>query len=77
MEPTSLLAILRTDLELIPYIRYTVKQLSNADKTARLLMFQRFRQEIENDNEWIRIVWFTVEAHFYLNGILNSQNCSI
>ena len=39
-------------------------------------MCQLFRQEIEN-NDWIKNVCFTDEAHFYLNGIFNSQNCSI
>ena len=34
-------------------------------------MCLRFRQEIGNSNDWIKNVWFTDEAHFYLNGIVN------
>ena len=45
MKPTSLLTILRKDLKLIPYKCHTVQQLSNADKTARLAMYQGLRQE--------------------------------
>ena len=40
-------------------------------------MCQQFRQEIDNDNDWIKNFWFTDEAHFYLKGIVNSQNCRI
>lgn len=77
MKPTSLLTVLRKDLKFIPYKCHTVQLLSNADKAARLAMCLRFRQEIGNGNDWIKNVWFTDEAHFYLNGIVNSQNCRI
>ena len=40
-------------------------------------MCQRFRQEIEKDNDWIKNVWFAGEAHFCLNWTVNSQNCRI
>ena len=76
MKPTSLLTILRKDLNKIPYKCHTVQLLSYVDK-ARLAMCLRFRQEIGNGNVWIKNVWFTDEAHFYLEGIVNSQNCRI
>ena len=65
------------DLKLFSYKTHTVQQLSEADKTARVEMCLRCRQKIENDNDWIKNVWFTDEAHFYLNGTVNSQNCRI
>ena len=77
IKPKSLLTIRRKDLKLVPHKCHTVQQLSNTDKTARLEMCQQFRQEIENDNDWIKNVWFTDEAHFYLNEIVNSQNCRL
>ena len=77
MKPATLLTILRKNFKLIPYKCHTVQQLTNADKTARLAMSQRFRQEIENDTDWVRIVLFTDMAQFYLNGIVHSQNNTI
>ena len=29
---------------------------------------------MEADDQWIEDVWFTDEAHFYLNGLVNKQN---
>ena len=73
MKQISLLTILRKDLKLIPYKCHTVQQLSNPDKTARLGNVPT----VSNDNYWIKNAWFAGEALFYLNGIINSQNCRI
>ena len=77
MKQISLLIILTNDLKLIRCKCHTAQKFSNADKTVRLSICQRFYQEIENDNDWVKSVWFTDEAHFYLNGIINSQNCRL
>ena len=76
MKLTSLLTILRKDLEKIMYKCHIIQLLTNSDKAARLAMCLLFRQEIGNGNDWIEIVWFWFrdEAHFYLNGIVNSQS---
>ena len=29
---------------------------------------------MEANNSWINTIWFSDEAHFYLNGVINSQN---
>ena len=75
MKPISLLAILRENLKLVSYKCHTVYQLSNTDKIVRLAICPRFRQEIENDNDWGKNGLFTEEAHFYIHRIVNSQNC--
>ena len=53
---------------------HNVQQLSLVDKAARMEMWLRFQEKIDNDI-WINNVWFSDEAHFYLNGNVNSQNC--
>ena len=30
---------------------------------------------MDNDDTWIKNVWFSDEVQFYLNGNVNSQNC--
>ena len=40
-------------------------------------MCQQSRQEVENDNDWIKNVWFTDDSHFYANVIINPQNWRI
>ena len=76
MKQTSLLTILKKN-KFIPHKCQTLHQLGNANKTARLAMCHRFRQEIKNANDWINIALFTDEAHFYLDGSVNSQNCRV
>lgn len=75
MKPSSLLTILKKDLKLTPYKMHNVQQLSMADKTARMEMCLRFHEIMDNDDDWIKNVWFSDEAHFHLNGNVNSQNC--
>ena len=33
-----------------------------------------FQEKMDNDDEWMHNVLFSDEAHFYLNGNVNSQN---
>lgn len=75
MKPSSMLTILKKDLKLTPYKMHNVQQITEADKTTRMEMCLRFQEKMDNDDEWINNVWFSDEAHFYLNGNVNSQNC--
>ena len=37
-------------------------------------MGEWFNEMMEGDQEWINDVWFSDEAHFYLNGIVSKHN---
>ena len=77
MKPSSTLTILKKDLKLTPYKMHNVQQLSLADKAARMEMCLRFQEKMDTNDTWINNVWFSYEAHFYLNGSINSQNCRV
>ena len=70
MKPSSMLTILKKDLKLTPYKMHNVQQLTQADKTTRMEMCLRFQEKMDNDDKWINNVWFSDEAHFYLNETL-------
>ena len=37
-------------------------------------MANAFRKQMNKDSNWINNVWFSDEAHFYLDNYINSQN---
>lgn len=63
--------ILKNDLELYPYKRSTILQLTDQDKRRRLDFCHHFQMVLEENLENI---WFTDEAHFHQSGYQNSQN---
>ena len=71
---TTLRRVLNDDLNLFPYKIQIKQQLNDGDKQSRLVMCRWFNGMLEADDGWINDVWFTDEAHFYLNGLVNKQN---
>ena len=66
--------MLKADLKLFPY-KIQIKQLlTDVDRQSRLDMCHWFSDQLEANAEWINDVWFTDEAHFHLNGVVNRQN---
>ena len=46
-----------------------------SDIEKRLMMCRWFENEIDEDPDFMDDVWFSDEAHFWLCGHLNSNNC--
>ena len=70
----TLRRVLKADLKLFPY-KIQVRQALNAvDRQSRLVMCEWFNKRLEHDPQWINQVWFSDEAHFHLNGVVNRQN---
>ena len=70
----SLRTILKTDLHLKPYTIQMHQRLHKASVKERLTMCRWFLSKIEEDAEFLNNVWFSDEAHFSLNGYVNSKN---
>jgi hypothetical protein len=71
---SSVRRILVKDLKLYPYRIQLKHQLTPADMEKRIAMCQWFSQKIDDDEEFLNDVWFSDEAHFLLNGHVNSKN---
>lgn len=69
--------ILRNILHCYPYKITHVQQLLPADLPIRHTFALEFLARMEVDNEWPWNILWTDEAHFYLNGVVNTQNCRI
>ena len=67
--------ILKLDLKLFPYHIQVKQKLTAQDKLARVEMCNWFNNKMEEDENWINNVWFSDEAHFHLDGYVNSKNC--
>ena len=72
---SSLQRILTLDLKLRAYHIQLKQLLTQDDRTKRLQMCQWFLEKIDNDPNFLKHVWFSDEAHFHLNGSVNSKNC--
>ena len=70
----SLRMILKSDLKLRPYTIQLHQRLSEANARERLEMCHWFLDKIESDAQFIDNLWFSDEAHFYMNGYINSKN---
>lgn len=71
---TAVYRILRSDLKCYPYCIQIKQTLTESDKLLRVQMCEWLIGKMEDDNEWIDNVWFSDEAHFQLNGVVNSHN---
>ena len=67
--------ILKLDLKLFPCHIQVKQKLTAQDKLARVEMCNWFNNKMEEDENWINNVWFSDEAHFHLDGYVNSKNC--
>lgn len=64
----------RNDVQLFPYKVSVHQALSKVDKQSRLLYSGWFLRNCEQDNEFLHRIWFSDEAHFHMDGRVNSQN---
>ena len=65
---------MKQDLNLFPHHITTAHKLTDGDKAARVAMCEMLQQKMEANPNWIRDVWFSDEAHFHVNGAVNSHN---
>ena len=71
----SIVRILKLDLKLFPHHIQVKHKLTTQDQRARVAMCNWFNDKMEEDEDWIDNVWFSDEAHFHLDGHVNSKNC--
>ena len=70
----SLRCILKLDLKLKPYVIQVHQRLTPLHAQQRIQMCNWFLQEIEQNPNFLENIWFSDEAHFYLNGHVNNKN---
>lgn len=75
--PSTLWKILRKDLGLRPYKIQLVQELKPRDHAMRRDFGVWAENEIDLDADFHRKILFSDEAHFWLNGYVNKQNCRI
>nr|CAH7718998.1 unnamed protein product [Callosobruchus chinensis] len=73
---TSVRRILR-HLRYFPYKVQLVQQLQPQDDAQRLNFASRFKQLARDKRDFVDRLIMSAEAHFHLNGFVNSQNCRI
>ncbi|GFU34088.1 DUF4817 domain-containing protein [Trichonephila clavipes] len=67
--------LLRSVLHMFPFRFKRVQMLGPGDPQQRLDFANEFLLRYDADNDWpLRILW-TDEAHFTLNGSINTKNC--
>ena len=73
IKPTSVWCILTKELKILPdiSIRHKLKQ---NNMRRRLDMCNWLSDRMEQYPNWINLIWFCDEAHFYLNGAINTHN---
>lgn len=71
MSATSVYRILKFDLQLTPYKVSIMQHLKETDITSRV----SFANWMTSNIDIVEKLWFSDEAHFYLNPQINKQNC--
>lgn len=74
---TSLWRILHEDLGLYPYKIKLTQELKPNDHLLRRNFSKWALEKLENATDFYQKVVFSDEAHFWLNGFVNKQNCRI
>lgn len=69
---SSVYRMLKFDLHLKPYKISIMQHLKPSDVTARL---QFAEWMLKQETDVLKKMWFSDEAHFYLNAAINKQNC--
>jgi len=77
LSPSTLWKILRKDLDLRTYKIQLVKELKPRTHTMRRDFGVWAENEIDLDADFYPKILFSEEAHFWLNGYVNKQNCRI
>ncbi|GFV47465.1 DUF4817 domain-containing protein [Trichonephila clavipes] len=75
--PSTLWEILRKDLDLRAYKIQLVQELKPNDHQARRRFVEWAQNEIAVVPDFHKRILFSDEAHFWLNGYVNKQNCRI
>ena len=70
----SVRRMLKYNLKLKPYKIQVHQWLTEANAADRVTMCRWLLQEIEDDETLLGRIWFSDEAHFYLNGHVNNKN---
>lgn len=69
--------VLRNIMHYFPYKIHHTQQLLDRDKPQRLSFAVSFLNRMTVDLSWPWNILWSDEAHFYLNGTVNTQNCRI
>lgn len=77
LSQTSTWRILRRDLGLHPYKIQLTQELKVNDHRQRRLFADWASERLEEDPNFGRKIIFSDEAHFWMNGYVNKQNCRI
>lgn len=75
LSPMTTWRILRHDLGLHPYKMVLAQELKPNDHRLRREFADWALEEMEGDPDFHRKIIFSDEAHFWLNGFVNKQNC--
>ena len=71
---TSVHRILKQDLKLKPYHISVHQGISQTNADQRKAMCTWFLEKLDENGDFLRNVWFSDEAHFYVSGHVNSRN---
>lgn len=77
MTPSTVWKVLRKVLKFYPYKISRLQELKPNDTATRLTFALTFLARMEVDDTWPWKILWGDEAHFYLNGDVNTQNCRI
>lgn len=69
--------MLNEDIQLFPYKIQMFQELSPSAAEKRLEFAQTFGAYLASHPSKLRYIWFSDEAHFWLHGYANKQNCRI
>ena len=71
---STLLRVLHDDLKKYPYRIQMHQKLTNVHKEKRLAISNWFLSKIESSKSFLAHLWTSDEAHFHLDGTVNSKN---
>ena len=71
---TSIVWILKLDLKFFSYCFQIKHQLTANDEKTLVDLCNWFNDKMEENEDWIDKVWFSDDAHFHLDGCINSKN---
>lgn len=75
--PSTTWKILRKDLGLRAYKIQLVQEIKPSDHKKRRDFADFAHEQLAADPEFYRKIWFSDEAHFWLDGYVNKQNCRV
>lgn len=71
---STMLRVMKEDLGMYSYRIQTVQKLTTADKSRRMELVQVLADKIEISKSFLSNLWTSDEAHFHLDGQVNSKN---